>query len=173
MDADDQPTAAEVTIDELAAEVGMTVRNIRAHQSRGLVPPPRIVGRIGYYGNPHRARVRQIQRLQEEGLNLAAIARVVADGRLTAAATEPFTDAAPVDAPAGALAARLGLDPDDPGIARAAALGLVTPEGDGVRIEHPRLIDVAEQLAAQGVPLDAMLDAVVEIQAASDRVARA
>ena len=32
---------AELTIDELARETGMTVRNIRAHQSRGLLPPPR------------------------------------------------------------------------------------------------------------------------------------
>ena len=31
---------AEMTIDELARESGMTARNIRAHQSRGLLPPP-------------------------------------------------------------------------------------------------------------------------------------
>ena len=28
----------------------MTVRNIRAHQSRGLLPPPQLRGRTGYYG---------------------------------------------------------------------------------------------------------------------------
>ena len=33
-------TAVELTIDELAHETGMTARNIRAHQSRGLLPPP-------------------------------------------------------------------------------------------------------------------------------------
>jgi DNA-binding transcriptional MerR regulator len=32
---------AELTIDELARETGMTVRNIRAHQSRGLLPAAR------------------------------------------------------------------------------------------------------------------------------------
>ena len=31
-----------LTIDELAARVGMTARNIRAHQSRGLLPPPHL-----------------------------------------------------------------------------------------------------------------------------------
>ncbi len=41
---------AELTIDELARETGMTVRNIRAHQSRGLLPPPEVRARTGYYG---------------------------------------------------------------------------------------------------------------------------
>src|SRR6185437_14658101 len=42
--------ADELTIDELARETGMTVRNIRAHQSRGLLPPPEVRARTGYYG---------------------------------------------------------------------------------------------------------------------------
>ncbi len=40
----DAPDAA-MTIDELARETGMTVRNIRAHQSRGLLPPPEVRAR--------------------------------------------------------------------------------------------------------------------------------
>ena len=47
---------APLTIDELAQRVGMTVRNIRAHQSRGLLPPPVVRGRTGYYGPDHVAR---------------------------------------------------------------------------------------------------------------------
>ena len=39
--------AASMTIDELARRSGMTVRNIRAHQSRGLVPPPEVEGEPG------------------------------------------------------------------------------------------------------------------------------
>ena len=38
---------AEMTIDALARETGMTVRNIRAHQSRGLLPPPQVRARTG------------------------------------------------------------------------------------------------------------------------------
>src|SRR5919109_631665 len=37
---------ASMTIDALARRTGMTVRNIRAHQSRGLVPPPDGRGRL-------------------------------------------------------------------------------------------------------------------------------
>jgi DNA-binding transcriptional MerR regulator len=60
----------ELTIDELARRIGMTVRNIRAHQSRGLLPPPEVRGRTGYYGADHVARLELIQELQAEGFNL-------------------------------------------------------------------------------------------------------
>ena len=45
-----QDETAELTIEQLAAEVGMSVRNIRNHQSRGLLPPPEVRARVGYYG---------------------------------------------------------------------------------------------------------------------------
>ena len=41
---------ADLTIDELARETGMTVRNIRSHASRGLLQPPAVRARTGYYG---------------------------------------------------------------------------------------------------------------------------
>src|ERR1700754_1708200 len=66
-------TVAELTIDELARETGMTVRNIRAHQSRGLLPPPEVRARTGYYGPEHVARLKLIQELQASGHNLAGI----------------------------------------------------------------------------------------------------
>ncbi|CAN5446373.1 MerR family transcriptional regulator [soil metagenome] len=165
--------AEELTIDELSVRVGMTVRNIRAHQSRGLLPPPRIVGRTGWYGPSHVSRLDQIRQLQDEGLNLAAIARVVADGALTAVATGPFTDVDPEYRSPGEIAGRLGLEPDDPAIARSVALGLITPDGDRIRVELPRLVAIAEQLSDVGVPLDAMLDVVESVRDASGQVARA
>ena len=51
----------------------MTVRNIRAYQSRGLLPPPELRGRTGYYGAEHVARIELIRELQSEGFNLEAI----------------------------------------------------------------------------------------------------
>src|SRR5436305_1429390 len=67
----------ELTIDELAQRTGMTVRNIRAHQSRGLLPPPAVRGRTGYYGPAHLARIELIQEMQAQGLNLHATRRLV------------------------------------------------------------------------------------------------
>src|SRR3954452_1407486 len=93
-------TAPEaLTIDELAREAGMTVRNVRAYRSRGLIPPPRLRGRKGYYGRDHLARLELVRELKEKGFNLEAIAQLVerapADSLdrvldFTRAAVEPF-----------------------------------------------------------------------------------
>src|SRR6185503_5854347 len=71
------PDEAPLTIDELARETGMTVRNLRAHQSRGLLPPPDVRGRTGYYGPEHVDRVELIKELQADGFNLEAIRRLI------------------------------------------------------------------------------------------------
>src|SRR3990170_3414083 len=99
----DVTEAASLTIDELAQRVGMTVRNIRAHQSRGLLPPPDVRGRTGYYGADHVARIELIKELQADGFNLEAIRRLIegANGssadvlRFTRALREPFADETP------------------------------------------------------------------------------
>src|SRR3712207_4052914 len=51
----------------------MTVRNIRSHATRGLLPPPEVRARTGFYGAEHVARLQLIQELQANGYNLAAI----------------------------------------------------------------------------------------------------
>ena len=77
--AEDKSTGGDeqLTIDQLAQRTGMTVRNIRAHQSRGLLPPPSVRARTGYYGADHLARIKLIQEMQAEGYNLKAIERLV------------------------------------------------------------------------------------------------
>src|SRR4051795_11035319 len=105
---------ASMTIDELARRTSMTVRNIRAHQSRGLVPPPEVRGRTGYYGPEHVARIDLIRELQSEGFNLESIRRLLSDAgsisdevlRFTRALREPFEDEEPQIVEAAELAAR-------------------------------------------------------------------
>ena len=72
-----------LTIGELAAAAGMTVRNVRNHQARGLIAPPSLVARTGYYGTEHLERLKLIRAMQAEGFNLEAI------GLLLASAGEP------------------------------------------------------------------------------------
>jgi DNA-binding transcriptional MerR regulator len=55
----------------------MTVRNIRAYQARGLLPPPIVDGRVGYYTQAHRERLTMIRRLRAEGFNLVAISALL------------------------------------------------------------------------------------------------
>ncbi|MEU6283764.1 MerR family transcriptional regulator [Streptomyces sp. NPDC047028] len=72
------PDAEEtaLTIDELAARAGVTVRTVRFYGSRGLLPPP-VIGprRVGRYGAGHLARLALIEELQRQGMTLAAIER--------------------------------------------------------------------------------------------------
>lgn len=72
------------TIDELALRAALTVRTVRAHQSAGLLPPPEVRGRVGWYGAEHLRRLEAIGRLQRRGFSLAAIRELLQawdDGR--------------------------------------------------------------------------------------------
>ncbi|MEU6477259.1 MerR family transcriptional regulator [Streptomyces sp. NPDC047017] len=65
-----------LTIDELAARAGVTVRTVRFYGSRGLLPPPAIgPRRVGHYGGDHLARLALIEEMQHQGMTLAAIER--------------------------------------------------------------------------------------------------
>lgn len=68
-------TAAEdeMSIEQLATRVGMTVRTVRFYAGRGLIPPPRREGRNGYYGPDHLVRLELVRELQAHGFTLQAI----------------------------------------------------------------------------------------------------
>ncbi|MFI1959424.1 MerR family transcriptional regulator [Streptomyces althioticus] len=68
-----------LTIDELAARAGVTVRTVRFYGTKGLLPPP-VLGprRVGRYGREHLARLELIEELQSRGMTLAAIERYLA-----------------------------------------------------------------------------------------------
>src|SRR5437763_8136626 len=69
--------AHDLTIEQLAARSGMTVRNIRSHRARGLLPAPEVRDRVGYYGPEHLGRLRMIQELQTDGFNLKGIEKLL------------------------------------------------------------------------------------------------
>src|SRR5688572_20636993 len=92
----------QLTIEQLAAESGMSVRNIRAHQARGLLSPPEVRQRVGYYGPDHVARLRLITELQADGFNLKGIEHLLANEGASEsmlsfrrAITAPFEDEQP------------------------------------------------------------------------------
>jgi len=61
------------SLSELAEEAGIPARTVRFYISRGLLPGPVGAGRGAKYGAAHLERLREILRLQEEGLTLAEI----------------------------------------------------------------------------------------------------
>ncbi len=170
---------ALLTIDELARRTGMTVRNLRAHQSRGLLPPPQLRGRTGYYGAEHVERVELIRDLQAEGFNLEGIRRLL-DGaggqsgevlRFTRVLRQPFDEEPGREVPASELVQRFGDDPKL--LERAQRLGLYRPLGDGWFEEvSPTLARAGEELTALGVPPRAALDVLSKIRKQADASAR-
>ncbi|MFI9638569.1 MerR family transcriptional regulator [Micromonospora sp. NPDC051925] len=66
-------TAVGYTVEELARKVGMSARNIRAHQARRLLAPPVRRGRVALYDDSHVRRLDAILTLQRQGFNLVSI----------------------------------------------------------------------------------------------------
>ena len=68
------------TLEELAEATGMTPRNVRAYQTRGLIPRPAREGRRSVYGCDHVRQILAIQRARADGASLELLSGVVADG---------------------------------------------------------------------------------------------
>lgn len=172
-----------MTIRELAERTGMTVRNIRAHQTRGLLPPPVVRGRTGYYGREHVARIQLTREMQADGLNLEAIRRIFesSDGSaaevvdFTRALRVPFEEETSEIYEAGEMASIWGRATPDPRLLeRGIKLGLVRPLPDGrVEVLSPRLREAAAELADLGVSPEAALAAAEKLRRHSDGAARA
>jgi DNA-binding transcriptional MerR regulator len=172
----------ELTIDELARRTGMTVRNIRAHQSRGLLPAPQVRGRTGFYGSEHESRIGLIRELQADGYKLEAIGRLLdsAGGsseevlRFTRSLKAPFEDEEPQIVTAEELAERWDAGEAAPQLLRKAEkLGILRPLPDGNFEElSPTLGRASAELASLGIPAETALDVAAEIRKHSGAVAK-
>jgi DNA-binding transcriptional MerR regulator len=172
----------QMTIDELAHRAGTTTRNVRNYQTLGLLPPPTLVGRVGYYDQGHLGRLRLVAHLQGEGFSLAGIAELLKAweaGRSLAdvlgfeqALTAPWTDEEPEVMTVEALLELFPAALDDPAVAvRAVELGLIEPEGDHFRVPSPSLLRSGAELAAVGVPLAETQDELAALRADMARTA--
>ncbi|HEX8743686.1 MAG TPA: MerR family transcriptional regulator [Thermoleophilaceae bacterium] len=171
---DGEPPVNDLTIDDLAREVGLSVRNLRSHQARGLLPPPEVRKRVGYYGPEHVARVRLIQELQAEGMKLEGIKKLLDESGATGEgllrvkhAADAFGAAEPSEIVtlaelgekfgAGEEALRL--------VDRAVKLGLLAPVGEDMyEVPSPTLLAAAEEVVARGISLPNALDLVAVLQ---------
>lgn len=169
-----EESATSLTIDQLARETGMTARNIRAHQSRGLLPPPEVRARTGYYGDEHVTRVRLIQDMQSQGFNLKAIERLLelgaAKGNETALAFEravltPFGSEQPAIVGQAELAASFSDLADPATRAAAERIGVIRALGDDSwEIPSPTLMRAAQELIDLGIPFSEALAVGDEIR---------
>lgn len=172
-----------LTVEQLAAASGMTVRNIRAHQARGLLPAPEVRQRTGYYGPGHVARLQLISQLQADGFNLKGIERLLegtsgeaseAIMSFRRAVTEPFESEVPQIFTLSELRERFGNEATPLLLRKAIKLDLVSPVGPAsFEVASPRLFEIAGEMINRGVPADALLDVLEVMQRSSGYVAEA
>jgi DNA-binding transcriptional MerR regulator len=175
-----------LTIEELAQRAATKTSTIRLYQSRGLLPPPRVSGRVGFYAPAHLARLQVIARLQERGYSLSAIKELL-DGWSDGAS---LSDLLGLEQERAAEASRPGDGPTeitgedfaalfpggeiDPAVAtRAISLGLVAfdDETGTVRVPSRAFLTVGRELGRRGVPPSESLDQYEQLAADARRIA--
>ncbi|WP_330241663.1 MerR family transcriptional regulator [Streptomyces sp. NBC_00525] len=154
----DEAEEPKLTVDELAARAGVTVRTVRFYSTRGLLPPP-VIGprRVGHYGHGHLSRLALIEELQHQGMTLAAIERYLEqlppdlsahDLAIHRALVASWAPDSPEDASRAELERRAGRPLGEQDLERLAAMGVLersAPE-DGVFRLDPGLLRLGVEL---------------------------
>ena len=171
----------EFTIDGLAARAGMTVRNVRAHLSRGLLPAGELRGRTAYYTPSHLGRLELIAGLQRRGFSLAAIDVLIHQTpsgsaeealRLYRGMLAPWQPEDPVELAETQLETWLGVALPDGALDELRTSGMIEEIGPGrLRITNPGLVRAGAQAVALGIPAPAVLDVRAPLEARTREVA--
>lgn len=180
---DSERSPNQLTIEQLAAESGMTVRNIRAHQARGLLAPPEVRSRVGYYGPEHLAQLRLIRELQDQGFNLGGIKRLLDDTHGTAERLLRFkrlmTSSTPHEraetVTIGELARRFAVEAEEAPVVleKAKELGVLVPVGEGqYEVPAPSLLAAAEAVVQSGIALRDALSMLERLEHHADAISR-
>ena len=169
-------------VDELAAATGISVRNIREYQDRGLMPPPEKVGRVAIYGEDHVVRLRLIDRLLRRGYTLAVIRELIeawASGRdlqdvlgLETMVSQPWTEEASARMTLLELRRMFGWQLTPAIIRRCGRLNILQPAGlRAFNVPSPNLVKAGSDLVQAGIPLRTVIDVIERVQSELDRPA--
>jgi DNA-binding transcriptional MerR regulator len=146
-----------LTVEEFACRTGMSARNIRALQGRGLLPPPLRLGRRAFYLEHHLQRAAAIRDLQRQGFNLFAIGSILGAG-----------DADPHAADLAAMLERVA-SRDPALIATLERHGIVArPATGGLTVTRPKPVRTALTLRQLGVPLLAAIRVLADVLDAAE-----
>lgn len=175
------PSDTPLTIEQLSAETGMTVRNIRSYRTLGLIPAPDVRDGIGFYGDEHIRRLRLVRELQADGFNLKGIKQLLDAThdssvllRLRRLMHVPWTDETTQIVTREELEALLG-PADEPGLLEDAVdAGVLVPLDDGrFEVPSPLTLRLAAENIKYGIPLRAALQARRRVQELCAEIARA
>ncbi|MFD9355216.1 MerR family transcriptional regulator [Streptomyces sp. NPDC060031] len=134
-----------LTVDELAARAGVTVRTVRFYSTRGLLPPP-VIGprRVGHYGPEHLSRLALIEELQHQGMTLSACQRYLDalpddlsahDLAIHRALVATWAPDAALESSREDLEKRAGRALTDTDLRRLTAMNVLSASGDGFRVD--------------------------------------
>ena len=176
-------SAREYAIDELARQAGTTVRNVRAYQDRGIIPPPERRGRAGVYSAEHLSRLRIIGQLLARGYTLSSIGELIEaldQGQnlaqvigIESAVASPWTDEQPVLYTLPELVKLFDGNFDPRVLASVVELEILQQQGGKFVAPSPKMIIAAAELVKIGIPLADMLDVVSQLRANVERAAEA
>jgi DNA-binding transcriptional MerR regulator len=141
----DRAPEPTLTVDELAARAGVTVRTVRFYSTRGLLPPP-VIGprRVGHYGPEHLYRLDLIEELQHQGMTLSAIGRYLDalpddvsahDLAIHRALVASWAPDAAREVSRAELEKRAGRPLSDADVRRLAAMNVLAESEDGFRVD--------------------------------------
>lgn len=175
---------SEMTVEELSARTGVSVRNIRAYQTAGLMPPPRLRGRLGLYDAEHQGKLELIRDLRQQGFRLDAIKNMLEktpEGAWSEYSliselfsTTFFTVEAPKRKAIKEMAAHWHTTATEAQKDRLARNGLYRQVGqEEVEMLSPALERIGVQLAELNVPLDTVLDLQDELIKHTRAIAKA
>ncbi|MCG8316945.1 MAG: MerR family transcriptional regulator [Pseudomonadales bacterium] len=171
----------EYTVDELARVAGTTVRNIRAYQDKGILPPPTLRGRKGIYHNQHLARLKLVSDLLDRGYTLNSIKDLL-DGLeqgiglaelvgIESAISSPWSREEPQTVSMIKLAEMFGDALTPAALQMAVELELMKPDGPNIRVSSMKTLEAGAQLTATGIPLEDLLDILRMMRGNVERVA--
>jgi DNA-binding transcriptional MerR regulator len=159
---------AEYRLDDLARLSGVSARNIRAYRERGLLDPPRRVGRSAYYGDSHLAQLTAISQLLGKGFSSAHIAEFFAGLRRGQSLVDVLGIAPTA---VSQLPHPLQVAPSDPDVSTVVSHGLAQIIDGAVVLTDPELADIVERAPDQDLWVHAIARVVTATDAAVDAVA--
>lgn len=164
-------------IDDLARASGTTVRNIRAYQERGLLPPPARRGRVALFDDTHLARLKVITSMLDRGYTSGHIKEMLGaweSGKELAdvlGLESTLLGPHDVDAPETVTlnaARELAGGPDD--LELFVSAGLAEIKGTRVRLLRPELMRTIQEMRRHGLTTARLLEVHAAVVPEIDRI---